>query len=88
MSQDNKISLTFIIKGAPYTDEFPLGEPMQSIVKRVIEKTSNVGQPLENWILKDSQGNPLEFKQHLKEYGFVSGTTLYLDTKVGGGGAL
>jgi hypothetical protein len=87
MNKDKKISLVFVIKGTPYTDEFSLGEPMQAIVKQVLNKTGNVGQKFENWILKDAQGNPLEYKQHLRDYEFADGATLYLNTKEGGGGA-
>ena len=88
MSQDNKISITFVVKGTPYTDKFSLGEPMHAIVKQVLEKTGNVGQKLDNWVLKDSNGTPLDLKKHLRDYSFKDGVTLYLDTPEGGGGAL
>lgn len=86
MSKESKILLTFIVKGAPYKNDFALGEPMEAIITQVLEKTGNVGQNVANWTLKDEQGITLPLKQHLRDYNFENGTVLYLETKVGGGG--
>jgi hypothetical protein len=83
---DNKISINMVISGKAYSLSFPSGQKMIGIVESTLSKTGNVGQPLENWELRDEIGTFIDLDKHLRDYSFQDNVTLFLNTKAGIGG--
>lgn len=85
-NDEKKLSINMVVNGAPYDLSFPLGQKIKGVVEETLEKTGNVGQPLENWELKDTNGAPIDLNKHLRDYNFQDGVTLFLNLKAGIGG--
>lgn len=85
-SKSNKIMLIFVINGSATEVEANTNAPLKAAVNKVLEQSGNEGQPLENWEIKDTNGNLLEMDRKLEDYGLASGTKLFLNVKAGVGG--
>lgn len=60
--------------------------PLRTLVPKALELTGNVGQPVENWELRDAEGQLLDLAKKVGEFAFVAGTKLFLTLKAGVGG--
>ena len=85
-AQENKIQLIFIINGANFPLEVNVNEILGSAVARALEESGNTGRPPSEWQVRDGNGVLLETQRHIKDFGFVSGTRLFLSLAVGAGG--
>lgn len=84
--EDHKVTLTMVVNGKPYSLPFALGQKLHAIVAETLDKTGNMGQPSENWDLRDSAGNLLDLNQHLQNFRFPENTELFLNPRAGAGG--
>jgi hypothetical protein len=82
-----KVQLTIIVNGQPTELEANVNEPLHAIVPRALQQTQNLGQPPDMWELRDAAGVILDQTKKISEYGFGSGTRLFLNLKAGVGGA-
>ena len=79
----NKIELTLVVNGQPVTVEANENAPLQTAVNKALEDSENVGQPPENWELRDEAGNLLDLTQKIGTFGFSGGAVLMLSLKAG-----
>lgn len=83
---DNKVSLTIVVNGQPTTVDANRNAPLRTVIPQALSQTGNVGQPPENWELRDQAGNLLDVEAKIGSFGFADGTRLYLNLKAGIGG--
>lgn len=81
-----KQTLTVIVNGTSTEVERNTNAPLRSIIEKALELTGNVGQPMENWELRDAAGNLLDLDQKIGDYGFSDDARLFLSLKAGVGG--
>ena len=82
----SKLDLTVVVNGQPTTVSANPEEPLGSIIAKALEQTGNVGQPPQNWELRDTNGNILDPSREIESFGFVSGVAIFLNLKAGIGG--
>lgn len=82
-----KETLTIVVNGQPVEVEANDNAPLKSVIGKALEKSGNVGQPPENWELKDAAGNLLDPDKKIGEYGFPADVKLFLNLKAGVAGA-
>jgi len=81
----NKIKLEIIVNGKSFGEMFfPEGIELIGLRSEALEKTKNIGQPPENWDVKDANGNILDLKKHLSEIAGISQLWLTLKAGIGG----
>lgn len=85
MSQQ-KIELTVVVNGQPTQVSSNLEAPLHTIIPMALAQTGNVGQPPENWELRDVAGTLLDVNREISSYGFGGETRLFLNLKAGIGG--
>lgn len=83
---EEKILLTVIVNGQPTEVTAESTTPLHVVIVRALEQTGNQGQPPAKWELRDASGVILDPQQTVGDYGFVSGTRLFLNLKAGVGG--
>ena len=83
---NEKTHFTIVVNGTPSEIEQNVHSPLSAIIERALAETGNVGQPAENWELRDEQGVLLEPGRKIESYGFVGAVTLFLSLKAGVGG--
>jgi Protein of Unknown function (DUF2604) len=81
-----KISLAIIVNGQPTVVEANPKAPLRSVIGRALEQTGNLGQPAENWELRDAAGVELDLARKIEEFGFGPDVQLFLNLKAGIGG--
>ena len=85
---DHKIQLTFIINGANFSLETNVNAPLKEAVAKALEGSGNTGRPPSEWQVRDASGVLLETERKIKDFGFASGTRLFLSLGVGAGGSM
>ncbi|MDP9470647.1 MAG: DUF2604 domain-containing protein [Chloroflexota bacterium] len=83
---DNKLTLRIIVNGNPVAVDANVNAPLRTVVPKALELGQVVGQPAENWELRDAAGNLLDLAQKIEDFGFAEGVTLSLSLKAGVGG--
>lgn len=79
----NQIELLFIVSGVATPITANLNAPMKTAVHKALQDSGNVGQPLENWELKDADGKVLDLEKKIGDYGFDPGVQLFLSLLAG-----
>jgi len=79
-------SLTIIVNGVPATIERNAHAPLKSVIEKALEETGNVGQPIENWEIRDASGQILDMSKKISEFDFPDHVKLFLTLKAGIGG--
>ena len=83
---NEKALLTIIVNGAPAVVERNENAPLKSAIEKALADTGNVGQPIENWELRDANGNVLDVSQKISAFDFPVDVKLFLSLKAGVGG--
>lgn len=83
---DQKITLTIIVGTVPTTVETNTNAALASVIEKALKDAEQIGQPPDQWELKDEPGNVLEPQKKPSDYGLLNGATLYLSLKAGIGG--
>ena len=86
MSPAPKQALTIIVNGVPIDVERNENAPLKSAIGTALAQSGNVGQPIENWELRDASGNLLDTSKKIGEFGFDDTVKLFLSLKAGIGG--
>lgn len=81
-----KLDLTIIVNGQPTTVDVEPSAPLRTVIPKALEQTGNQGQPPENWELRNANGEVLDVTKKVRDFGFTSGTKLFLNLKAGVGG--
>jgi len=85
-SAAKKETLTIVVASTPTEVTRNENAPLGSVVQKALEQTKNVGQPPENWELKDQAGNVLDLNKKIKDFNFPDDVVLFLSLKAGIGG--
>ena len=83
---ENLIEFTIVVNGTPITEKFKAEATVESVVEDVLKKSGNTGQPLENWELRDSSGQVIDFDKIIESVVQKEGSELFLSLKAGVGG--
>jgi hypothetical protein len=85
MSSDKRL-LTIIVNGVPAVIERNANAPLRSLVEKALNDTGNVGQPVDNWEIRDAAGRVLDLSRKIGEFDFPDDVKLFLSLKAGVGG--
>ena len=80
---DNKQTLTIIVNGNPVEVDANLNAPLRTVIEKALHEGGVVGQPLENWELRDAAGTLLDLTQKVGTFSFGAATVLSLSLKAG-----
>lgn len=83
---DPHISITVVVNGEPTTIQANPNSPLHTLVEKALQATGNVGQPPENWEIRDAGGNILDVARKIESFDFPAGIKLFLSLKAGIGG--
>jgi uncharacterized protein DUF2604 len=83
---DHKIALNVVVNGQPVVVEANENAPLKSLIEKALEESHTVGQPPDNWEIRDEQGNLLDLTKKIGTFGFAMGITLLLSLKAGAAG--
>ena len=86
MTTPKKLSITVVVNGQPTVVDAVEGDPLGAIIPDALRQTGNLGQPPENWELRDADGTLLDRDKKIGDYGFSDKTRLFLNLKAGVGG--
>jgi hypothetical protein len=79
----NKDTITVIVAGDPTEVEVNVNAPLHTIKPQALHQTGHVGQPPEEWELRDEQGNLLDGNKKIREFGFTDETRLFMSLGAG-----
>lgn len=82
----NNVQIKVIVNGQPVVVEANDHAPLRIIIPSALEQTGNLGQPPDNWELRDAAGTLLDTSQKISSFKFPSDVQLFLNLKAGVGG--
>lgn len=82
----NKITFIIVVNGDPVSVDANVNAPLHTVIGKALEMSGNVGQPPENWELKDAAGYVLDASKKIEDLGLVAGTKLFLSLRAGAAG--
>lgn len=82
----NEIDITVVVNGQPIQVSGNRNAPLHTIIPKALHDSGNVGQPPENWELRDLAGALLDTNQKIEAFDFNAETKLFLNLKAGVGG--
>lgn len=82
----NKVALTIVVNGDAVSVEANMNAPLHTVITKALSESGNLGQPPENWELKDEAGAVLDASKKIEELGLVAGQKLFLSLKAGAAG--
>jgi hypothetical protein len=80
------LDLVIVVNGQPAVVKAHEGTHLRKVVEQALEETGNVGQPPENWELRDAAGIELDQQRTVKHYKLENGVKLFLNLRAGVGG--
>lgn len=84
---DPKLTITIVVNGQPIVVEANTNAPLHTVIPKALADTQNVGQPPDQWELRDVAGALLDPDKKIGELGLAAGVTLFLNLKAGVGGS-
>jgi hypothetical protein len=83
----HEINITVVVNGHPVPlEKINVEEKLRAVADKALKNSGNSGQPLDNWELRDSAGQILDFNKKVADYGITNGAKLFLNLKAGVGG--
>jgi hypothetical protein len=82
----NKLELAVVVNGHPVLIEANVNAPLRTVIPKALKASGEIGQPPENWELRDAAGELLDLDRKLEDFGFPPGVKLFLNLKAGVGG--
>lgn len=82
----NEIELTVVVNGQSVQVSGNRNAPLHTIIPKALHESGNVGQPPDNWELRDVAGALLDINQKIDAFSFNAETKLFLNLKAGVGG--
>jgi len=83
----NTRDLVVIVNGQPTVVTANLNAPLHTIIPKALEQTNNLGQPPDNWELRDAAGVLLDGSKKIEDFNFPADAKLFLNLKAGIGGS-
>jgi len=87
MTSKNKITLIFIVNGVDVLVEANINEPIKVARNQALKDSNNTGRPVDEWEVHNDEGVALDPTKKIEELVLVDGARLFLNLKVGAGGA-
>ncbi|MEJ7786479.1 MAG: DUF2604 domain-containing protein [Solirubrobacteraceae bacterium] len=81
------LDITIVVNGQPVVVSANPHSPLRAVIPKALEETGNLGQPPENWELRDAGGTLLDTSQKIESFSFAHDVRLFLSLKAGVGGA-
>jgi hypothetical protein len=78
--------LTVIVNGTEVKVHANPNAPLHSVLGQALQLSGNTGQPPENWVFKDANGNTLDSGSKIQDLGINAQSVIYLSLKAGVGG--
>jgi hypothetical protein len=82
----NELELVIIVNGQPVVVEANENAPLHTVIPKALEASGNIGQPPDNWELRDATGELLDLSRKIKDLGLPADVKLFLNLKAGVGG--
>lgn len=86
MPHQHEIGLTIVVSGQPTEVSANPEAALFTVIPKALEQTGHVGQPPENWELRDVAGTLLDTSREISSFHFKEDTRLMLNLKAGIGG--
>jgi hypothetical protein len=83
LDRDHKFELIVLVSGVEVKIKAHAGELLRTVAERALKKSENVGQPLENWDLRNEGGDVLDLDRTVGSYHLKDGALLSLTLKAG-----
>ncbi len=83
LDHDRKIDLVVLVSGVEVKIKAQHEELLRKVAERALKKSENVGQPLENWDLRNEVGEILDLNRTVGSYHLKDGALLSLTLKAG-----
>ncbi|WP_342628575.1 DUF2604 domain-containing protein [Nguyenibacter vanlangensis] len=83
LDRDRKIDLVVLVSGVEVKIKAPHDELLRKVAERALKKSEDVGQPLENWDLRNEAGEILDLDRTVGSYHLKDGALLSLTLKAG-----
>jgi hypothetical protein len=80
------LDLVIVVNGQPVVVKAHEGTHLRKVVEQALAESGNVGQPPENWELRDAAGVELDQQRTVKHYKLENGVKLFLNLRAGVGG--
>ncbi|WP_028350611.1 DUF2604 domain-containing protein [Bradyrhizobium murdochi] len=77
------VKITMVVNGQPVVIKAVEQQPLHVVCQKALEDTKNLGQPPENWEIKNEAGELLDQNKKVGEFGFGEEVTLFLSLKAG-----
>jgi Protein of Unknown function (DUF2604) len=87
MPSSNEVELAIIVNGQPVIIEANRNAPIHTVIPKALEASGTIGQPPENWELRDASGELLPLDRKIEDFNFPPDVKLLLNLKAGVGGA-
>ncbi len=87
MTSHNKITLIFIVNGVDVPVEANIHEPLKVARNKALTDSNNTGRPMDEWEIHNDAGQALDPDTKIVDLGLADGARLFLNLKVGAGGA-
>lgn len=87
MASKNKITLIFIVNGVDVPVEANIHEPLKVARDKALKDSNNTGRPVDEWEVHNEEGQALDPLKKVEALGLSDGSRLFLNLKVGAGGA-
>jgi hypothetical protein len=86
MPHPHEIELTIVVSGQPTEVSANPEAALFTVIPTALAQAGHVGQPPENWELRDVAGTLLETSRKIESFHFKEDTRLMLNLKAGIGG--
>lgn len=86
LTGDHKVELVVVVNGQPVVVDANENAPLHTVIAKALEASGNIGQPPDNWELRDANGELLDVSRKIKDSGLPSDAKLFLNLKAGVGG--
>lgn len=80
---NDKVELLVVVNGDEVKVKAKPDETLGEVAAKALEKSENVGQPIENWELRNEDGQILDLARTVSSYNLVDGAILSLTLKAG-----
>ncbi len=87
MASHNKITIIFIVNGVDVQIEANVHEPLKAARNKSLAESNNTGRLMDEWEIHNDAGQSLDPEKKIEELGILDGARLFLNLKVGAGGA-
>jgi hypothetical protein len=87
MASGNQIDVTVVVGGKPVPVSVNSQQKVEQLIREGLNEAKQNGAKPEDWVLRTADGREFTNQgQRVRDAGIVTGVTLYLDPKEGGGG--